>query len=186
MSGLTRDQFRRAFEGNRDQVFRFLYRLSRNAADADDLLQETFLTVWNKRDQFEGRGSLEGYLRRTAYRTFLNHRERTGRRARLAPSAGSLDAGRLPEPPDPRPAESLDDADARRFLLALVRRELDGMPEAQRDAFVLFRYEGMTCPEIAEATDTPVKTVETRVRRATAALAGRLERYRSYLPAGRP
>ena len=74
------------FEEERDPLFRFLFRLTRHASDAEDLLQETFLTVWRKREQFEGRGSPQAYLRRTAYRLFLNARERRLRRTALAPT----------------------------------------------------------------------------------------------------
>jgi DNA-directed RNA polymerase specialized sigma24 family protein len=65
-----------------------------------------------------------------------------------------------------------------------VNEELASLTADAREAFVLFRFEGLTCPQIAELTATPVKTVETRVRRATAALAARLGRYRHHLQAG--
>ena len=73
------DDFRRLFDEHRDTVFRFLYRLAGNRHDAEDLAQETFVRLWRKRDQFRGDGSVEGYLRRIAYRTFLNARARLSR-----------------------------------------------------------------------------------------------------------
>ena len=85
MTELTQHAFRELFERHRDDLFRFLYRLTRNATDADDLLQETFLIVWRKRAQFDSRGSLEGWLKRIAFRTYLNSRTRSDRRARLGP-----------------------------------------------------------------------------------------------------
>ncbi len=56
------------FETHRAAVHRFLTRLARNAHDADELLQETFVLVWRKRAQFRGDGSVGGYLRQIAYR----------------------------------------------------------------------------------------------------------------------
>jgi RNA polymerase sigma-70 factor (ECF subfamily) len=185
MSGLDPGNIREAYERNRDTLFRFLFRLCRERHEAEDLLQETFLTVWRKRDQFEGRGCLEGYLRKTAYRTFLNHREKTRRRGRLAPVEGSLDSGFIAEPVCPASTPRIEDDEARGLLLARVRVEVDALPEAERDAFILFRYEGLTCAAIADAMDVPVKTVESRVRRATERLAARLSRYRAWLPVGR-
>ena len=59
---LTQADFRALFESERDRTFRFLMRLTRNRADAEDLLQESFLTVWRKRDVYEARGSAGGFL----------------------------------------------------------------------------------------------------------------------------
>ncbi len=156
-------------------LHRFLYRLSRNPADADDLLQEAFLTVWRKRDQYSGRGSLDGFLRRTAYRVYLNHRERRRRRAALAL--------RAPKPAVETPADdSVERHDTVNFLFARIREGLDALPEEAREAFVLFRFEGLSCREISQLTQVPAKTVSTRVRRATLLLAARLRKYQNEMP----
>jgi RNA polymerase sigma-70 factor (ECF subfamily) len=167
------------FDTYRDPIHRFLWRLTRNAADADDLLQETFLTAWRKRAQFDGRGSAEGWLRKTAFRLYLNQRTKSVRRADLAESHAPAREGSVP------PAErAVDDREATDFLLRRVAEAVDGLPDGPREAFVLFRYEGMSCAAIADATDTPMKTVETRLRRATELLAHQLARYRNDLPGG--
>jgi RNA polymerase sigma-70 factor (ECF subfamily) len=165
------------FDTNRDAIHRFLWRLTRNAADADDLLQETFLSAWRKRAQFEGRGSAEGWLRKTAFRLYLNQRTKTVRRADLAVAHSPPREGSVP------PAErAFDDRESAEFLLRRVADAVDALPDGPREAFVLFRYEGMNCAAIAEATDTPMKTVETRLRRATELLTQQLARYRDELP----
>mgnify|MGYP001357909294 CR=1 FL=1 len=174
--GLDRTEFRALFERQRQPLHRFLARLTGNAADADDLLQEAFATVWRKRELYAGRGSPDGFLRQTAYRLFLNQWKRAARRRELAPPPG-------PEPTAPPAGTELADEEARRFLLSQVRKALADLPESSREAFLMFRFDGLTAREIAEATGTPVKTVETRVRRATLALAEALARYR-HLQAG--
>jgi RNA polymerase sigma factor (sigma-70 family) len=170
------DGFDALFHTHRESVFRFLWRLSRNAADAEDLLQETFLVVWRKRGQFEGRGSVEGWLRRTAFRLYLNEREKRKRRADLdarrpVPSASSAPADR-----------DVAERDAAAFMAARVDEALAALPDDPREAFVLFRWEGMTCAQIGELLGVPAKTVETRVRRATELLHEKLSRYRNDLP----
>lgn len=174
MSPFDRHSFQAMFEAHRDPVFRFLCRLTRSTADAEDLLQETFLAVWRKRAQFEGRGSTAGYLRRTAYRLFLNQREARERRRSLAPTV-SADAS--------LPARSDDERERREsieFLAHRVREALDALPEPAREAFVLFRYEGLTCAQIADLAGAPVKTIESRIDRATRLLAEKLKAYRQH------
>ncbi len=175
IGAFDRGTLRALFDTERDPLFRFLYRLCGNPSDAEDLLQETFLAVWRKRHQFEGRGAAAGYLRRTGYRLFLNAREKRERRAGLLALVDS----------DPRLAQSaaleVELAETRTFLAARVREAIDALPGPMREAFVLFRYEGLTCVEIAEALDAPVKTVESRVRRATLQLSEKLHAYQKHV-----
>ena len=171
--------FRETFHAHRDAVHAFLFRLTRNRADADDLVQDTFVAVWRNGWRYEGRGAALGYLRRTAFRLYLNEREKRMRRA-------AIDAARASPPSEPMaPAADGEVArkDALAFLAARVEEALAGLPDEPREAFVLFRYEGMTCEEIGEAMGVPAKTVETRVRRATGLLAERLRPYRDLLAA---
>ncbi len=173
----TRTEYHELFLEERDALFRFLHRLTRDTAEAEDLLQDTFLTVWRKRARFEGRGSPAGFLRSTAYRLFLNRRETAGRRASLAPRGPELERESPPPDTSVERRESLD------FLAARVEEALASLPAEAREAFVLFRYEGLSCADIAALVDAPAKTVETRVRRATQLLAERLHAYRHHLPA---
>lgn len=172
---LGREAFRALFQAQGERLFRMLYRLTGDAADAEDLLQETFLAVWRKRELFEARGALEGFVRRTAMRQFLNFQAARSRRAALAPPP-AVDC--TPEEPE----EDLARSDSLSFLAARVRAAVERLPDGARETFVLFRYEGLTCAEIADATGAPLKTVETRLRRATHLLAERLSPYRDEVP----
>jgi RNA polymerase sigma factor (sigma-70 family) len=165
------------FEDQRQQLFRFLYRLTNNASDADDLLQETFLMVWRKRDQFAGRGSAAGYLRTIAFRVFLNARQRSERRAGLLAISD--------REPGVQPAADaeLEQKEIIEFLFERANDAIANLSEEMREAFLLFRFEQLTCVEIAEAIEIPVKTVESRVRRATLILAEKLKAYKDHLPA---
>lgn len=176
IDSLDRASLRFLFDEQRDALFRFLYRLTRNASDADDLLQETFLMVWRKRDQFDGRGSAAGYLRTVAYRVFLNARQRTDRRAGLM-AISDREAQTAP-PVD----QELEQTEAIEFLFARANEAIDRLSEEMREAFVLFRFEQMTCVQIAEVMDAPVKTIESRVRRASLLLAEKLKAYKDQLP----
>ena len=169
--------FASLFHAHRDAIHRLLWRLTRNAADADDLLQETFLTAWRKQSQYDGRGSAEGWLRKTAFRLYLNQRTKSRRRQGLADAHALGRDGAVAPGQD-----AVDDREATAFLLRRIEEALDDLPDEPREAFVLFRFEGLTCAQIAETTQAPVKTVETRLRRATELLAERLRGLRDHLP----
>jgi RNA polymerase sigma-70 factor (ECF subfamily) len=175
--GFDRSQFRAAYETHREPVFRLLWRLTGNPHDAEDLLQETFVTFWRKAHQFRGDGSLVGYLRRIAFRTYLNSR------ARISAQRPPLPLRETADPGSQGPIEELDEQDTRRFLLQRVREALDGLPDGAREAFVLFRFEGLSVAEVAETTSAPLKTVESRLRRATQLLSRKLRKYEGHLRA---
>lgn len=171
----SQSEFREAFESHREAVFRLLVRLARNPHDAEDLLQETYLTFWRKRSQYRGDGSLAGYLKKIAYRTFLNSRSRIAARRPPLPLAAAA------EPADAESGDAVAERDAKTYLVDRVREALDTLPDGPREAFLLFRFEGLTCAEVAEVTDAPLKTVESRLKRATELLAARLRKHRDQL-----
>ena len=164
--------FRQLFDRQAPAVHRFLVRLTRDAHAAEDLLQETFATLWRKRAQFRGDGSLEGYLRQIAYRTWLNARATLRRARAVAPL--DVDPSSSAETAAEGVARDLD----RREALASVRRAVDALPEGWREPFVLFRYEGLSCTEIAEAMALSPKAVELRLARAMKEVVSRVAPHR--------
>lgn len=168
-----REGFRRVFDARRDEVFRFLYRLTGHRHDAEDLLQDTFARLWSKRSQYQGTGSLNGYLKKIAYRTYLNARPRIERgRALHAVSGSEPDPG-----PGPATAAGKKECDSR--LQAQVRAAVRELPDSWREPFVLFRFEGFKCREIAELMDLSLKAVEMRLAKALKRVAARLVELRT-------
>ncbi len=104
---------------------------------------------------------------------FLNAHQLERRRAALAPRDP---AGDVPQESE----NGHERAETVGFLIGRVQEALDCLPEPARQAFVLFRYEGLSCAEIAGLLGAPVKTVETRIARATQLLAQRLGPYRHH------
>ena len=173
--GPPNQSFRDVFEHHRDPVHRMLWRLTGSSHDADDLTQETFVTYWKKRDQFRGEGSLAGYLKRIAYRTWLNSRDR------IAAKNPPLPLTHAPEAACAGPESDAAERDSRAFLIGRVREALRAIPDGAREAFVLFRFEGMTVAQVAKVTGAPQKTVESRLKRATEHVSRRLSKYRDQL-----
>lgn len=166
-----REEYRAFYERHRDVVFRMLVRLVRDAHHAEDLCQETFIHVWRKRDQYRGDGSVEGWVRRIALRSYYNARPRLAK-ADVAQLA-SDPQGAEPDPLDGA-IRRLDGGDE----LAAVRAAVDALPDGWREPFVLYRYEGMSCPEVAEALALTRKAVELRLGRALKAVASAIRRAR--------
>jgi RNA polymerase sigma-70 factor (ECF subfamily) len=157
----------------RASLLRFARSLTRDHAAAEDLVQDTLMTTWRKRVLFENRGSFSGFAKRVAYRLFLNGLQKSSRRERL----GERDVTCARQTP-------CDEVLRRHAVQAFSKelaKALDALPEAQRIAFEMFHFEESTCPEIAARIGIPVKTAETRVRRATLKLAETLREHKHLL-----
>lgn len=164
---------RALFEAHRDGLFRFLWRLAGNSNDAEDLLQETFLAAWKNKDKIEVRDGASAYLRRIAFHLFLNARRRS-RRSVGTPGEEDLVMESA--------SRTVAEEEAREHLRAHVRAAVDGLPDGTREVFVLFRFEGLSCAQIAQLSDISVSAVEGRIERATRLVAARLRPHREELP----
>lgn len=135
-----------------------------NAADAEDAFQAAFLVLLRRAGTIRGRDGVGGWMYRVAYRVALRARVAAGRRRGEA-------VGGEPVASDDPPAEAV-----RGELRALVRREVDRLPEKYRGPVVLCDLEGLTHDEAAQRLRWPVGTVKGRLSRARDRLRGRLER----------
>lgn len=156
------------FLQERASLHRLFLGLGRCSSMADDLVQNTFLALWRYRANFQGRGSAAGYVYRVAIRQW---RKGLARDRRRRERWHALDESVL-EPGTPGDAssqlESQETVDA-------IWRAIDRLPAEQREVFVLHRYHGLSCPQIAEVTERNVKTVESRLRLALGKLTERLQ-----------
>ena len=162
---MTRDQ---RFEAEALPHMRSLYgtafRMTRNAHDAEDLVQETFLRAYRAFDGFTPGSNIRAWLY-----TIL-HRARTDafRRSRRSPQTVEM-ANEGPAVPPPQDALAQGGEDLERALASL--------PDVFRNAVVLRDVEDMSYQEIARILDVPIGTVMSRIHRGRAlvktALGGR-------------
>jgi RNA polymerase sigma-70 factor (ECF subfamily) len=142
-------------------LYRYAYRLSGSAADAEDLTQETFGKALARLSQLREPERAQAWLFRILRNGYLR-RVRDEKRHRIIP----LDAvGDLPE----RPVSELPDIDPARLQLAL--NELD---EAFRTPIILYYFEEFSYRDIAEQMDLPIGTVMSRLARGKAYLRSAL------------
>jgi RNA polymerase sigma-70 factor (ECF subfamily) len=147
-----------------DRLYRAAWALSGSRADAEDLVQETFARVLAKPRRIRNDDDL-GYLLQVLRNTFISSRRAAARR--LAPEALSDEV----EPVDPRPASRPDHAAEAREVFAVIA----GLSERSRDALVAVDVAGLSYAEAAELLGTNEATMTSRLFRARAQVALRME-----------
>lgn len=163
--------FEELFETYRDRVFNLAVRLLANAADAEDVTQEAFVTVYRKIGEFRFSSRFYTWLYRVVYNLCVDHRRRftSGGLGFSGAGAGEADSDSLPQLSDPKrgPLESLaeDEHQMRSVEIALQR-----LSEPLRAVITLRYMEDLQYSEIAEVLDCSVGTVKSRLSRAHAFL----------------
>ncbi len=149
-----------------DAVYRVAYRLLQNPQDAEDAMQEAFLTVYLRVGEFRGQAKLSSWLYRIVTNKALDLLRRRGRKTDAATAAledlGEDALERLPSAQEGLPEDWLE----RQEVLALIEQGLASLSPKLRAAFVLFEMEGLSMQETAEALGISLSTAKVRVHRA--------------------
>jgi RNA polymerase sigma factor (sigma-70 family) len=162
-----------------DRMFGTALRLTRNRADAEDLVGETVAKAWAGLSELRDLCTFEAWIRRILANTFISrwrHRRAQAEIAVDAEADDTLEADdrfslfeRLHQPFLlwwSTPEEML----ATKVLREHLERALDALPDAFRIAIVLVEVEGNSYPEAAELLGVPIGTVRSRLSRARALL----------------
>jgi RNA polymerase sigma-70 factor, ECF subfamily len=161
--------FLQVYERHRAAIFRFSYRLSGSVDVAEDIAHDCFLSLIRKPENFQpDRASLRTYLLSAARHLWLKQLRDTGREAALDDLAQDRFVAVDKEPLD----RLLDDE-----LAVKVREAVSSLPPLQKEALVLFEYEGLALTEIASMVGTDVGAVKSRLFRARERLRSTLGPY---------
>jgi RNA polymerase sigma-70 factor (ECF subfamily) len=171
---------RQIIKSHNQRLYRLVRAVLRNNADAEDVLQETYLSAFARLDTFEGSASLSTWLSRIALNTALMRLRAQKRQKRAAPSLpaptpGHAEAEVIPFPLSPSSITDPERIMAQRQLLTLVEEATDALSENFRLVFVARVIEGLSAEETAALLDIPVATVKTRLYRARKFIRTRLE-----------
>lgn len=159
----------------------------RDDAAAEDLFQELCLRVWTRAGQWDGRGSVAGWMAKIAANLALNHLRDVRRRREQSPEsrrpAGADDEiesapAWMADPTAQDPGAQLDAAERADIL----RELLDQLPESKRDMLRLAHEEEMRMQDIAELLGIPEGTVKSRLHHAARALGEAWRRRREEEP----
>ena len=161
--------FRELYHRYREPIFRFAYRLLGSVEIAEDVTHDCFLSLIRKPENFRPeRASLKTYLYAAARNLALKHFRNQGR------EAGMDEVAQEPQDsPRREPLRRLLDEE----LAAQVSEAVFSLPPLQREALILFEYEGMSLSEVAEIAGTDVGAVKARLYRAREGLKRVLKPY---------
>ena len=148
-----------------DRLYAAALRLTRNEADAQDLVQDTYLKALRSSGQFEAGTNLRGWMFTILHNTFLNQRRDRGR------SPIDADSEAVEQAPDPRlEATNPEALLLRETMDADLQAALDNLPAAYREAVWLRDVEQFSYEEIAGIIGVPIGTVMSRISRGRRAL----------------
>ncbi len=148
------EQFDAFYHATSQRLFRQMYAMTGNRADAQECTQEAYARAWQRWRQVRDARNPEAWLRTVAWRVAVNR----WRRSKTAVTAvAKLGA------PEASPAPSTDHV----AIVAALRQ----IPAKQRQAIVLHHYSGLTVSEIATELGAPAGTIKARLTRGRAALA---------------
>jgi RNA polymerase sigma-70 factor (ECF subfamily) len=165
--------FRALYERNARAMVAFCHRFVRDPARAEELAQDVFVKLYGAADRYRPSARFRTFLYRIAANHCLNELRRPEHGARADDAAGA------PADPDALPSGAANPEEIARgaALERAVAAMLDRLPDKQRAALVLCRFEGLSYEEIAEVLGTTVSAVKSLVHRATVAAAEALAPY---------
>ncbi len=165
-SGISPEDFEREALAQLSALLAVGARLTKNPAEAEDLVQDTFVKAMRARQQFEPGTNMRAWLLRILTNTFINRYRRGGleRSVIEGPDADPLADGWIGS----ATLEAMRDPESRALrpmLEAEINRALDNIPDEFRLAVVLADVEELSYREIADIMGCPIGTVMSRLHR---------------------
>lgn len=148
--------YEQAYISCRDKVFYYFLKKTRSEEDARDLLQTTFLRLWQYRSSLNEDYSLDQHLFNIAYTVYVDALRRQQKALRIE-HALSREVPQEHPTPDPVAQKEMD------HRLQVL---LEQLPAERKKVFILHRLEGYSYKEIAAELSISVKTVDNHVARA--------------------
>jgi len=168
---VLRERFEREAMPLMPNLYSAALRLTRNPADAEDLVQETFLRAYRGFGTFQEGTNLRAWLYRILTNSFINTYRKKQREPVTVEGPDDVDEWYLFDRLGSRNVESSAESEVLdRIPDEDVQRALEALPEGFRMAVLLADVEGFSYKEIAEILDVPIGTVMSRLHRGRRAL----------------
>ena len=143
----------------KNELYRLALRITLNPADAEDVVQETMIKVWNRREQWEQIESIEAFCLTICRNLSLDKTRKMGLYDQ------SLDVNEH-DKPDRSHSANPEEKAIQQDRIELVRRLIDGLPEKQRSVMQLRDFEGKSYKEIAAIMNISEEQVKVNIFRA--------------------
>ncbi len=180
LAALTDEQLMRHFQAGNEcgftllmqryqqRLYHYLIRYTRNHEDTEDIIQETFMRVYNSRNAYEEVARFSTWLY-----TIAGNLMRTQFKKRQRMQTSSIhhkddEHGMETQLPDPQ--RSPDEQTDSTMTLAMVRKALDELPHEYRELLNLREYKDLSYEEISSAVNLPMGTVKSRINRGRSRL----------------
>ena len=137
-----------------DKLYRLALRITMNKAEAEDVVQDTLLKVWERREEWEQINNIEAFAIATCRNRALDVAKRAGRKTENLDEMAHFSTQ--------TPHEQLEASEE----ISLVKRLMDDLPEVQRTIMLLRDIEGKTYQEIAQTLDISETQVKVYLHRA--------------------
>ena len=166
--------FRQLVERHQNAVVGTVTKMLGNASDSEDIAQMVFIRIWKHAGNYKPDNKFTTYLY-TIVRNLVYNESRRRSRKRTISTDQREDEQHLHYPDDPayQPDATLLDNELR----AEIDAAIESLPETQRLAVILRRYENLPYEEIAEVLDTSVSSVKSLLFRARTTLRETLSKY---------
>ncbi len=157
------------------RIYNFIYRFVGHRQLAEDLTQDVFIRVYKSADSYHPKAKFQTWIYTIAKNLSLNElRKKSSRNSisleqEIPTSRGAV----LPQVEDPR-AKSLWESMAQEEKQSVVREAIQSLPENQRMAVILRRYEDLSYEQIAQTLQCSVPAVKSLLNRAKEGLKGKL------------
>ena len=147
----------------KNKLYRLALRITLNPAEAEDVVQETMMKVWSRREQWEQIESIEAFCLTICRNQALD------KTRKMAGTEQSLDTGEHDAPDHSHTANPEEQA-IQQDRVQLVRRLIDSLPEKQRTVMQLRDFEGKSYKEIAAVMGISEEQVKVSIFRARQAI----------------
>ncbi len=152
----------------KNELYRLALRITMNAAEAEDVVQETMMKVWNRREQWEQIESIEAFCLTICRNLSLDKLRRMDNQTQ------SLDASY--DPKDQHVASNPEEQAVQRDRIQLVRQLINQLPEKQRSCMQLRDMEGKSYKDIAAILDISEEQVKINIFRARQTIKERFQK----------
>ena len=153
----------------KNELYRMALRITMNAADAEDVVQETMMKVWNRRDQWDQIESIEAFCLTICRNVSLDKVRRMDNQTQ------SLDAAY--DPKDQGVASNPEEQAIQSDRVRLVRQMINQLPEKQRSCMQLRDMEGKSYKDIATVLDITEEQVKVNIFRARQTIREKFKKF---------